>query len=142
MDFKAIAASLPKRQRRVFHELALFAAGAWVPTQHIANATDDPCAGQRLAELEDKGLVKSRDAGRSCEWRMVRNVVTGREHLLHLLRGLKAMVDAPPPPFALSEEQSKLLDEVNAVLSEGTKRRATPKESPQWSARCAATGTR
>ena len=129
VDFKAIAASLPKRQRAAYVALSSADEGWWTAGRYIATQTKDRSASTRLRELEAKGLVESRlsvASEREWCWRLVRDVkphvVTGREHLLNLLRGLKAMVDAPPPPFALSEEQSKLLDEVNAVLSEGTKR--------------------
>ena len=129
VDFKAIAASLPKRQRAAYRELASMASGWWIPSGNVSARTGDGNASARLRELEAKGLVESLPSSvreREWVWRVVREVkpqvVTGREHLLHLLRGLKAMVDNPPPVFALSEAQSKLLDEVNAVLSEGTKR--------------------
>lgn len=122
VDFKAIAASLPERQRAAY--LALVSMPErWWPTWLVVERSKDKCASGRLHELVGMRLVECRGGTTSLyEWRVVPQVVTGREHLLHLLRGLKAMVDAPPPVFALSKEQSKLLDEVNAVLSEGTKR--------------------
>lgn len=121
VDFKAIAASLPKRQRAAYRVL-INSILPWVPAHAVARETGDTNALLRLNELEGKRLVELRYVDGGAEWRAVPQVVTGREHLLHLLRGLKALVDNPPPVFALSEEQSKLLDEVNAVLSEGTKR--------------------
>ena len=119
VDFRAIAANLPKRQRAAYSCLRSF----WSTTAELRELACDPNVGKRLEELEAQGLAESQfGMGVHRKWRAVPQVVTGREHLLRLLRGLKAMVDAPPPVFALSEEQSKLLDEVNAVLSEGTKR--------------------